>query len=39
VLSVPTTFILDREGKPRHVKHGFAFAEKLFKQIRELGQI
>lgn len=39
VLSVPTTFILDREGKPRHVNHGFASAEKLFNQIRELGQI
>ncbi len=39
VLSVPTTFVLDREGKPRHVNHGFASAEKLFGQIRQLGQI
>ena len=39
VLSVPTTFILDREGRPRHVNHGFASTEKLFGQIRQLGQI
>ena len=39
VLSVPTTFILDRAGRPRHVNHGFASTEKLFGQIRQLGQI
>lgn len=39
VLSVPTTFILDREGRPRHVNHGFASMEKLFGQISQLGQI
>ena len=38
VLSVPTTFILDREGTPRHVNHGFASTEKLFNQIQALGQ-
>ena len=39
VLSVPTTFILDSTGRPRDVNHGFASTEKLFSQIRQLGQI
>jgi len=39
VLSVPTTFVLDRDGRPRHVNHGFASADKLFAQIASLGQI
>jgi thiol-disulfide isomerase/thioredoxin len=39
VLSVPTTFVLDRDGKPRQVNHGYASAEKLFGQIAALGQI
>ena len=39
VLSVPTTFILDSTGRPRHVNHGFASTEKLFGQIRQLVQI
>ena len=38
VLSVPTTFVLDRNGTPRQVNHGFASAEKLFGQIDSLGQ-
>lgn len=37
VLSVPTTFILDRDGKPREVNHGFASTEKLLKQLRLVG--
>jgi thiol-disulfide isomerase/thioredoxin len=36
VLSVPTTFILDRRGQPRHVNHGAAPAEKLLKQLEHL---
>lgn len=36
VLSVPTTFIIDRRGRPRRVNHGVASAEKLFKQIEEV---
>jgi thioredoxin 1 len=34
VLSVPTTFILDRNGKPRHVNHGVTPAEKLILQLQ-----
>ena len=33
VLSVPTTFILDAHGKPRHVNHGPTSAEKLLRQL------
>ena len=33
VLSVPTTFVLDSAGKPRHVNHGAVPAEKLAEQI------
>ena len=36
VLSVPTTFIIDRRGRPRRINHGVASAEKLFKQIEEV---
>lgn len=36
VLSVPTTFLLDSSGKPRHVNHGVAPAEKLFKQFKNI---
>jgi thiol-disulfide isomerase/thioredoxin len=39
VLSVPTTFVLDRSGRPRQVNHGYASTEKLFGQITALGQI
>jgi hypothetical protein len=35
VLSVPTTFVLDGEGRPREVNHGFASAEKLMGQVRQ----
>ena len=37
VLSVPTTFVLDRDGTPRQVNHGFASTEKLLGQIIALG--
>ena len=33
VMSVPTTFILDSQGTPRHVNHGATPASKLFEQI------
>jgi thiol-disulfide isomerase/thioredoxin len=34
VMSVPTTFILDAEGKARHVNHGVTSTEKLIEQVR-----
>ncbi len=36
VLSVPTTFIIDTLGQPRHVNHGVAGAEKLRRQLEPL---
>ncbi|GAB4479798.1 MAG: hypothetical protein OHK0031_00430 [Anaerolineales bacterium] len=33
VLSVPTTFIIDADGKARHVNHGVTSAEKLIQQL------
>jgi thiol-disulfide isomerase/thioredoxin len=33
VLSVPTTFVLDSTGKPRHVNHGAVSADKLAEQV------
>jgi thiol-disulfide isomerase/thioredoxin len=33
VLSVPTTYILDRNGTPLQVNHGYASTEKLIAQI------
>ena len=33
VLSVPTTFILDAEGHPRHVNHGVTAVDKLLKEF------
>jgi thioredoxin 1 len=33
VLSVPTTFVLDRDGKPLHVNHGVASTRKLLDQL------
>ena len=38
VLSVPTTILLDPAGKPRHINHGVAPAEKLRRQIVDLFQ-
>lgn len=34
VLSVPTTFLLDKEGRLLHVNHGATRAEKLIEQMR-----
>jgi thiol-disulfide isomerase/thioredoxin len=36
VLSVPTTFIIDNQGRPRHINHGVATADKLLKQVLEI---
>lgn len=36
VLSVPTTFIIDGKGDPKHVNHGVAPYEKLQKQLKDL---
>lgn len=36
VLSVPTTFIIDAQGKPRHVNHGATPAGRLLAQIQEV---
>ena len=33
VLSVPTTFVLDKTGKPLHVNHGVASTRKLLGQL------
>jgi len=35
-LSVPTTYLIDRGGQPRHVNHGVASAEKLMTQIQDI---
>ncbi len=35
VLSVPTTFVLDRDGRPLHVNHGVASTRKLMGQLGE----
>ncbi len=33
VQTVPTTFVLDASGKPKHVNHGVADANKLRQQL------
>lgn len=35
VLSVPTTFIINAQGQPRHVNNGVATAQKLAQQLNE----
>ncbi len=35
VLSVPTTFIIDAAGRPRHVNHGVTSAEGLIEQLNK----
>ncbi len=35
VLSVPTTFIIDASGRPRHVNHGVTPADRLIEQINK----
>ena len=37
VLSVPTTFVLDAAGRPRHVNHGVAPMDKLLKEFEDFG--
>jgi thiol-disulfide isomerase/thioredoxin len=37
VMSVPTTFILDSQGRPQHVNHGVTPAEKLLEQLQKAG--
>jgi thiol-disulfide isomerase/thioredoxin len=39
VLSVPTTFIIDRQGRPRGVNHGVARAERLQTQLTQIDQL
>ena len=36
VLSVPTTFIIDSQGRPRCVNHGVARADKLLRQLENI---
>jgi thiol-disulfide isomerase/thioredoxin len=36
VMSVPTTFILDSQGHPKHVNHGATPAEKLLEQLQKV---
>src|SRR5713226_111414 len=38
VLSVPTTFIIDGQGQPRHINHGLTSKDKLRRQIEESQQ-
>lgn len=35
VMSVPTTFIIDKTGQPRQINHGVARAEKLLAQLKD----
>jgi hypothetical protein len=35
VLSVPTTFIINALGQPRHINHGLTGTEKLRRQIED----
>jgi thiol-disulfide isomerase/thioredoxin len=37
VLSVPTTFLIDADGRPRAVNHGVARFERLYAQLIGLG--
>ena len=36
VLSVPTTFVIDPQGRPRRVNHGVTLAEKLLDQLEQV---
>lgn len=38
VLSLPTTFIIDSEGRPRGVNHGVARSGRLLNQLAEAGE-
>ncbi len=37
VLSVPTTFVLDPQGRPQQVNYGVAGTEKLRQQLKHIG--
>ena len=36
VMSVPTTFIIDASGQPRHVNHGVTPQDKLLRQLEDI---
>jgi thiol-disulfide isomerase/thioredoxin len=38
VLSVPTTFLIDSQGRPRRVNNGVARMERLMRQFEEIGE-
>jgi thiol-disulfide isomerase/thioredoxin len=38
VMSVPTTFIIDASGQPRHVNYGVTTADKLLNQLKGIVQ-
>jgi thiol-disulfide isomerase/thioredoxin len=38
VLSLPTTFLIDRHGRPRRVNHGPTRADRLRAQMAEIGE-
>ncbi len=38
VLSLPTTFIIDTQGRPRGVNHGVARAPRLLDQLLAIGE-
>ena len=38
VLSLPTTFVIDRHGRPRRVNHAPARADRLRAQLAEIGE-
>ena len=37
VMSLPTTFVLDQQGKPKAVNYGVASTEKLRQQLEQVG--
>lgn len=39
VLSLPTTFLIDSYGRPRHVNHGVAREPKLIAQLAQIGEL
>lgn len=39
VLSLPTTFVIDSFGRPRHVNHGVAREPKLLDQLAHIGEL
>ena len=39
VLSVPTTFIIDPQGRPRRVNHGVTLTEKLLDQLEKVAGV